>query len=211
MVATTGLGFAYPGGSELRLPDLELQAGEQILVLGPSGSGKSTLLGLLAGLLTPKQGTIQVGDTIVSELSPRRKDHWRARNVGIVYQRPRLLASQSVWNNLTLQCHLSKLAVDREVIRQEMTELGIAHLAGRYPEACSIGEQQRIGILRALVPRPLLILADEPTSALDTANALTVGHLLQQQAAQRQATLIVVTHDDRLKALFPKTIALGSV
>ena len=211
MVRATGLGFAYPGGSELGLPDLELQAGEQILVLGPSGSGKSTLLGLLAGLLTPKHGTIQVGDTLVSELSPRRKDDWRARNVGIVYQRPRLIASQSVWNNITLQCHLSGLAINREAIEREMSELGIAHLARRYPEACSIGEQQRIGILRALVHRPLLILADEPTSALDTANALAVGQLLQQQAAQREATLIVVTHDDRLKALFPKTIALGSV
>ena len=208
MVRSEGLQFTYPSGTTLSLPDVSLEPGEQALVLGPSGSGKSTLLGLWSGLLSPKQGTVQVGETAVHSLKGSAKDHWRASNVGIVYQRPRLIESQSVFNNIALQQKLSGKTVDRAEILAQMEGLNIAHLADRYPSACSVGEQQRVGILRALVHAPQLILADEPTSALDTNNALAVADLLQQQAKLRGATLAVVTHDDRLRPLFSRTVEL---
>ncbi len=209
MLLSEGLQFAYPSGTSLSLPDVSLEAGEQALILGPSGSGKSTLLGLWSGLLSPKQGTIQVGETEVHALTGRDRDHWRARHVGIVYQRPRLIESQSVFNNIALQSKLSGKPVDRAAILADMEGLQIAHLADRYPSDCSVGEQQRVGILRALVHAPQLILADEPTSALDTKNALAVADLLQQQAKLRGATLAVVTHDDRLRPLFSRTVELN--
>lgn len=209
MLRSEGLQFSYLGGTILSLPDVSLAAGEQALVLGPSGSGKSTLLGLWSGLLSPKQGTVQVAETAVHSLSGSARDHWRARHVGIVYQRPRLIESQSVFNNIALQCKLSGKPVDRAAILGQMEGLNIEHLANRYPSACSVGEQQRVGILRALVHAPKLILADEPTSALDTKNALAVAELLQVQAKLRGATLAVVTHDDRLRPLFSRTVELN--
>jgi putative ABC transport system ATP-binding protein len=209
MLRSEGLQFSYKSGPTLSLPDVRLAEGDQALVLGPSGSGKSTLLGLWSGLLSPKQGTIQVGETEVHALTGRDRDHWRARHVGIVYQRPRLIESQSVFNNIALQSKLSGKPVDRAAILADMEGLQIAHLADRYPSDCSVGEQQRVGILRALVHAPQLILADEPTSALDTKNALAVADLLQQQAKLRGATLAVVTHDDRLRPLFSRTVELN--
>ncbi len=209
MLRSEDLQFTYPSGTTLSLPDVRLEAGEQALLLGPSGSGKSTLLGLWSGLLSPKQGTVQIGETAVHALSGSARDHWRARHVGIVYQQPRLIESQSVFNNIALQQKLSGNSVDRSTILEQMEALNIAHLADRYPSACSVGEQQRVGILRALVHAPQLILADEPTSALDTKNALAVADLLQQQAKLRAATLAVVTHDDRLRPLFSRTIELN--
>ena len=209
MLRSEGLKFSYPSGAALSFPDVALKSGEQALILGPSGSGKSTLLGLWSGLLSPKQGTVTVGETAVHTLKGSARDHWRAKHVGIVYQRPRLIESQSVFNNIALQCKLSGKPVDRAAILSDMEGLSIAHLADRYPNACSVGEQQRVGILRALVHKPELILADEPTSALDTKNALAVAELLQQQAKLRGATLAVVTHDDRLRPLFSRTVELN--
>jgi len=209
MLSSSNLVFSYPSGTSLSLPDVVLEAGEQALILGPSGSGKSTLLGLWSGLLSPKQGTVRVGKTSVHLLNGSDRDHWRARHVGIVYQRPRLIESQTVFNNIALQCKLSGKTIERTTILADMDSLNVGHLANRYPSACSVGEQQRVGILRALVHQPQLILADEPTSALDTKNALAVAELLQQQAKLRGATLAVVTHDDRLRSLFSRTVELN--
>ena len=209
MLRSEGLQFSYPSGTSLTLPDVSLEVGEQALILGPSGSGKSTLLGLWSGLLSPKQGSVIIGNTSVHALKGSARDHWRASHVGIVYQRPRLIESQSVFNNIALQSKLSGKRIDRAAILKQMEGLSIAHLADRYPAECSVGEQQRVGILRALVHEPQLILADEPTSALDSKNALTVAELLQQQAKLRGATLAVVTHDDRLRPLFSRTVELN--
>ena len=189
-------------------PDVLLESAQHALVLGPSGSGKSTLLGLWSGLLTPSTGEVVVGDTRVDRLSGSARDRWRGAHVGFVYQSPRLIASQRVADNIELPRRLSAKPVSRPQTLAAMAELGIAHLADRYPDACSLGERQRVGILRAVAHEPALLLADEPTSALDRDNALAVARLLKQRAERHGATLVVVTHDERLAPLFSDTVTL---
>ncbi len=211
MLRSLNLRFAYANGQAFALPDLDIATGEQLLILGPSGSGKSTLLGLLSGLLTPLSGTIDVAGTRVDVLHGSARDRWRGAHVGFIYQRPRLIASQRVVDNIELPSRLSAKPLARAQTLAALDSLGIKHLALRYPDACSIGEQQRIGILRALLHAPTLMLCDEPTSALDRDNALRVGELLCARAAAQQATLVVVTHDERLVPLFRRTIELPTL
>ena len=189
---------------------MELAAGEQVLVLGPSGSGKSTLLGLWAGLLSPTGGTVTLGETQIHTLRGRSLDRWRGREVGIVYQEARLIATQTVRANVALPLRLAGLGKTGSdaAVDDTLRGLGIAHLAGRLPGDCSVGERQRAGIARALVTSPTLLLADEPTSALDRANALAVADLLRERAAALGAILAVVTHDERLGPYFSRTIEL---
>ena len=209
MLRSQGLRFRYvAGGPTLAFPDVALAAGEQALVLGASGAGKSTLLGLWSGLLSPEAGEIEIGHTRVDRLRGAARDRWRGATVGFVYQSPRLLGSQRVAANVELPRRLSAKPVSRADTLAALARLGVAHLAERFPDACSVGEQQRVGILRALAHEPALILADEPTSALDHDNALRVGRLLCEQARAHGATLIVVTHDERLAPLFTRTIRL---
>ncbi len=210
MLLSRDLTFRYPSGATLHLPDVEIAGGGEALVLGPSGSGKSTLLSLWSGLLSPKQGNITVADVRVDQLRGAGRDRWRGRHVGFVYQSPRLIASQSVVDNIELPRRLSAKPISRAATLAAMEELGVAHLAGRYPADCSLGERQRIGILQAVSHEPTLLLADEPTSALDRDNALGVASLLRERARLHKATLVIVTHDDRLRPLFDQTITLQS-
>ena len=209
MFVSADLAFAYPGQPTIAFPDVRLESGERLLVLGPSGSGKSTLLGLWAGLLTPKRGTVELEGVRPHELPARQRDRWRGRNVGLVFQQARLLASQSIAANVQLPRRLAGLAaLDRAQLDRRLGGLGIAQTADRLPERCSVGERQRAGIARALATEPGLLLADEPTSALDRANAEAVAELLIEHASERRASLVVVTHDERLGAYFPRTITL---
>ena len=208
MLTSRHLSYRYPHGPELHFPDVELDAGAQLLVLGPSGSGKSTLLSLWAGLLTPSSGELAVGATRIDRLSGAQRDRWRGRHVGMVYQQPRLLASQSVRSNVLLGARLAGRTPPTTEVDTAMVGLGIAHVADKAPAACSLGEQQRAGILRALVHRPSIVLADEPTSALDAANATRVADLLTAASRERDVTLVVVTHDERLRPYFPHTLEL---
>ena len=211
MLRSTRLTYRYPSGTVVRAPDVLLKSAQHALVLGPSGSGKSTLLGLWSGLLTADSGEITVGDTRVDRLRGSARDRWRGAHVGFVYQSPRLIASQRVADNIELPRRLSAKPVSRADTLAAMDELGVAHLAERYPHECSLGERQRIGILRAVAHEPTLLLADEPTSALDRDNALAVARLLKARAERHGATLAVVTHDDRLAGLFAHTIYLDAV
>lgn len=209
MLQSRDLAFAYGSTPELRFPNVEVGAGDALLVLGPSGSGKSTLLALYAGLLAPKRGTITVGGREPARLRGRRRDVWRGRHVGIVFQDARLVASQRVAANVQLARELTgrERLGDGELHRR-LASLGVAHLADRYPGACSVGERQRVGILRALANDPSLVLADEPTSALDRDNALAVARLLRERTGAQEATLVVVTHDERIAPLFTHTLEL---
>lgn len=202
------LTYIYPSGATVAPPEVLLKSGQHALVLGPSGSGKSTLLGLWSGLLTPSTGSVQVGEVRVDELRGSARDRWRGGHVGFVYQSPRLIASQRVADNIELPRRLSAKPVSRAATLAAMNELGIGHLAERFPEACSLGERQRIGILRAVAHEPTLLLADEPTSALDRDNALAVARLLKERAERHGATLAVVTHDERLTELFGHTVRI---
>lgn len=204
------LQYRYPKGEALfSFPDLSCDKGSQWLILGPSGSGKSTLLHLLAGLLPPTAGELSLNEQRYDQLSGGQLDAFRGRHIGMVFQRSYFVAALSVAENLDLAQKLGKQAVDKVGNRALLAELGIGQYADKYAHQISIGEQQRASIARGLVNRPSLLLADEPTAALDADNAKIVSRLLRERAAELNATLLVVTHDERLLPDFQHVIRLG--
>ena len=211
MLQTIDLQYAYTDGQVLRFPDIQLGKGEHWLLLGPSGSGKTTCLHLLGGLLSPQAGSVRIGDTPLETLNSRALDHFRGANIGIIFQKAHFISALTVQDNLLLSQQLAAKKTDKHRISTLLERLGLGHKLKAYPNTLSAGEQQRVAIARALVNQPMLILADEPTSALDDTNAQEVANLLEEQAAEVQATLLIVTHDNRLKNRFPQQIALQSL
>ena len=192
------LQYAHPGQKVLEFPDMELDSGEALLVLGKSGSGKTTLLNLLSGLLKPKAGKVILGGVDLTELSGQSLDLFRGQYIGIVFQKPHLIAALNVRQNIELAHFFGKkegLPIDRL-----LSDLGIEGKAGSSVLTLSEGEAQRVSIARALANSPKLILADEPTSSLDDENTEKVIRLLKSQAEKIGAALILVTHDHRVKA-----------
>jgi putative ABC transport system ATP-binding protein len=195
-----GLARAYGARTVVAIPSWTVDAGHHSLILGPSGSGKSTLLHLIAGLLRPSRGRVLVAGQDLAMLTMAELDAFRGRMIGIVLQRLHLIPALTVRDNLRLARTLARLPPDPARIDSLLAELGLAALAGARPHRLSEGEAQRVAIARAVVNHPALILADEPTSALDDANCATVLALLRAQAEASDATLIIATHDARLKA-----------
>lgn len=208
MLKTTNLSFAYPGEKAMLFPDVNCTAGQNWLLIGPSGCGKTTLLHLLGGLRNPTNGQVLIGDTNISKLSSSQLDTFRGQNIGIVFQQSHFVRSLTVEENLMLAQKLAKQAISKKRIHQLLNKLGLAHKKNSKPDQLSIGEQQRVAIARALLNKPKVILADEPTSALDDQNCEEVIDLLKSSAETEGATLVVVTHDNRLKKLFPNQITL---
>ncbi|MEL6533952.1 MAG: ATP-binding cassette domain-containing protein [Bacteroidota bacterium] len=208
MLRTQSLFFAYNPGTEFRFPDIELDAGENLLVLGESGIGKTTLLHLMAGLLPPNAGKVDLNGTVLHELSVTQLDRFRGENIGLVYQRPHFIKALSLEENLALVQYLAGKSQDKKR-RQEVTDsLGIGHKLREKPHNLSQGEQQRAAIALAVINRPQVILADEPTASLDNKNCTKVADLFQEQAAATGARLIIITHDERLKQQFQNTLTL---
>jgi putative ABC transport system ATP-binding protein len=192
------LKFNYPGQQSVAFPDISLQSGECMLVLGKSGSGKTTFLNLLAGLLMPATGEVKLAGQNLTTMKVQKLDLFRGKEIGIVFQKPHLLAALNVKENLEMAHFFSKNKGQN--IKQLLGELGLGSKASASVLTLSEGEAQRVSIARALANAPKLILADEPTSSLDDENADKVIQLLQTQAAKIGAALIIVTHDQRVKA-----------
>ena len=203
-----GLAFDYGDGQPLRFPRVSLQSGAHCLVLGPSGCGKSTLLHLVTGLLRPLAGTIRVAGTDMGMLRGATLDRFRGRHMGVVFQRLHLLPALSVRDNLLAARYLAGLPRDPVRVDGLLERLGVAHRAGARPEALSFGQAQRVAIARALVNAPTLVVCDEPTSNLDDRNAAEVLSLLFEHAGQERATLLVATHDARLRPHFEHLVEL---
>ena len=208
MVAVRGLAHRYGAGEVLRLAEWKVAQGERWLVLGASGSVKSTLLHALAGLIRPSEGEIEVAGENVRRLEGGRLDRWRGTTVGIVLQALHLVKHLTVRDNLRLAQYLARVPQDDARINATLAALGVAAKAGRRATELSQGEQQRVAIARAVVNRPKLILADEPTANLDDAAAARVVDLLSEQAARHGATLVVATHDARVKGKFRERLEL---
>jgi len=208
MLQSENLKYTYNGGANLAFPDIKAGKGEHWLILGQSGCGKTTLLHLLAGLLTPKQGSVRVGETDITKLSGAKLDQFRGQNIGIVFQKPHFVKALTVNENLKMAQYLAGVRQDQQRIGAILDRLNLGHKLKSATQALSEGEKQRVAIARALLNRPAVILADEPTSALDDANCEEVIQLLKTEAAEQQSTLFIVTHDQRLKDRFEHSIVL---
>ena len=208
MLETQGLKYAYHAAKKFHFPDIACPDGRALLILGQSGMGKTTLLHLLALLLRPEEGIVRIGNEEATSLSPSALAHLRAAQIGIVYQRAHFVNALSVRDNLLISNYLAGKKPDEQKAVYLAEQLGFADHLPKKTFQLSQGEQQRVSIARALMNAPSVILADEPTSNLDDINCDRVIRLLKEQSAQINASLIVVTHDQRLKDTFEDRISL---
>lgn len=208
MLETKGLEYAYHSARKFTFPDLTCHDGQSLLILGQSGTGKTTLLHLLALLLRPEKGSIRIGTEDVTALSPSLLARLRANQIGIVYQRAHFVNALSVEDNLLVSNYLAGKKPDKAKAAYLAEQLGFSTHLDKRTFQLSQGEQQRVSIARALMNAPSVILADEPTSSLDDINCEKVIRLLKEQSAQIGASLVVVTHDQRLKDTFEERVFL---
>lgn len=209
MISLKSVAHQYTPQQDIRFEDWQIDAGSQWLLLGASGSGKSTLLHILTGILKPAQGNVTIKGTSIYDLSAKALDQFRGRNIGIIFQRPHLIKSLSISENLIIAQSFANLPIDLKRVNEVLAALGIADKKSSYPDQLSQGQLQRVSIARAVINKPALLIADEPTSSLDDNNAQIVLELLMQQSGANQATLVVATHDKRVKDAFKHTYELS--
>jgi len=207
MIKTESLKFSYDGEKYFDFPDINLVSGEDLLIIGNSGIGKTTLLHLLAGILKPESGSINISGRDISKFSDTELDKFRGDNIGIVFQKPHFISSLTINENLKLAQYLSHSKTSGDA-KKILESLNIKDKYQQKPNQLSEGEKQRASIALALINSPSLILADEPTSSLDDFNCNNVIKLLKKQAKDHKAQLIVITHDARLKKHFEKNLNL---
>lgn len=208
MLVTNQLTFDYSPTKQFVFPDVRCADREALLILGRSGTGKTTLLHLLALLLRPKGGSVMIDQTDLAQLSPAQTASFRAEYIGIVYQKPHFIGALSVIDNLLLANYLANKPQQKKRALELAGQLGFGDQLTKQTYQLSQGEQQRVSIARAMMNQPGVILADEPTSNLDDENTDRVVSLLREQSEQIGASLIVVTHDQRLKDVFQNRVFL---
>jgi putative ABC transport system ATP-binding protein len=190
--------------------DMEVPKGEFLALMGPSGSGKSTLLNLIGGLDRATRGSVEVGGERIDQMSDRQLAAWRARHVGLVFQFYNLLPVLTAERNVELPLlltHLSK-AERRKHVETVLKVVGLAHRTRHYPRQLSGGEQQRVGLARALVTDPTLLLCDEPTGDLDRKSGDEILGLLQALNKEQDKTIVMVTHDPHASSRATRTLHL---
>ncbi len=207
--------FRYSEGEfSLHVPELRIDPGEHVAVIGASGSGKTTLLHLVAGIQSPLSGSITAGGIDVTSLDPGERRAFRIRRVGLVFQEFELLDYLSVFDNILLPYRIHPaLRLDSEVrgrARELARDVGIEDKLARHPRRLSQGERQRVAVCRALVAEPSILLADEPTGNLDPANKGRVLDILIASAQASGATLVTVTHDHDLLSRFDRVVDFKS-
>lgn len=194
----------------LRGINLKIEAHELVAIRGASGSGKSTLLYLLGGLDKPTSGKVIIDKKNLGAMNDEDLSLFRNQNVGFVFQFHFLLPSMTCLDNILLPARIG--GHDRKKVEKDVLALadilGVSHCLSKFPFEISGGEQQRINIIRALSLRPKILLCDEPTGNLDSHNSEKVATLLKNLATEYAATLLVVTHDDKVAAFFPRKIVI---
>jgi putative ABC transport system ATP-binding protein len=202
------------GAEELHiLHDLDLQVrrGEFLALMGPSGSGKTTLLNLIGGLDRPSRGAVEIQGERIDQLSDRKLAAWRAQHVGLVFQLYNLLPVLTAERNVELPLLLTPLsrAERKKHVETALAVVGLSHRTRHYPRQLSGGEQQRVGIARAIVTDPTLLLCDEPTGDLDRKAGDEILNLLQALNREYGKTIIMVTHDPHASARAMRTLHLN--
>ena len=214
LVSVDGVEKVFHRGSEdihvLANLSLQVPAGEFLALMGPSGSGKSTLLNLIGGLDRPTNGSVAIGGERIDQMSDRQLAAWRARHVGLVFQFYNLLPVLNAERNVELPLlltHLSK-AERKKHVETALAVVGLSHRAKHYPRTLSGGEQQRVGIARAIVADPTILLCDEPTGDLDRKSGDEILGLLQALNREQGKTILMVTHDPHASARATRIVYL---
>lgn len=195
-----------------RAEQLMLDKGGQMLLTGPSGSGKTTLLHMIAGLLSPSGGEIYFDGVRIDNMPERQRDLWRARNIGYVFQKLNLIEALTAEENILLAGYFAD--ADMAALKKRAAELlervGLFNKKDVLPGKLSIGEQQRVAVVRAVINNPVLLLADEPTASLDAENSRVVLGLLRGLCSENGVALILSTHDESIKQQFDEWFDIKS-
>nr|BFD62242.1 ABC transporter ATP-binding protein [Bdellovibrio sp. HM001] len=220
LITLRDLTYTYSGQTTptLHVPEFRVNKGEELFLYGPSGTGKTTLLEILAGVLRPTSGSVEILGQDLAKMSDAQRDSFRAEHMGYVFQSFNLIPYLSVQENIELPLHLSASrkarlgTVDTEmVIRALCGNLGIADLLDKKVTELSVGQQQRVAVARALLGKPDLILADEPTSALDADHREKFLKLMFELSELYGTTVIFVSHDRSIEKLFSRSLSLESI
>ncbi|TWU34317.1 ABC transporter ATP-binding protein [Novipirellula artificiosorum] len=190
--------------------DLDIDAGEFVSLMGPSGTGKSTLLNLVSGIDQPDSGTITVAGTVVTQLSRGKLADWRAANLGYIFQTHHLIPVLTAYENIELPTLLLKLTSAQRQQRVELAleAVGLCDRANHYPRQLSGGQEQRVGIARAIVAHPKIVVADEPTGSLDAETSEQVQDLLQRLNKELDIAFLMVTHDRDVASIATRQLTL---
>jgi len=198
----------------IAVPHWQVTKGEHVFLHGESGSGKSTLLNLLSGVLSPKSGQVRILNQDLTTLSNRQRDAFRAQHIGVVFQSFNLIPYLSVWKNIQLATHLAKkyTTSTKEKAKQLLLSLKLdTQLLDKPVNQLSIGQQQRVAIVRALINEPELLLVDEPTSALDASAKDAFMKVLLDLSKRRNITMVFVSHDKSLMHYFDTATEVSSL
>jgi len=202
------LKFAYAHAGILDIPSLIVKTAEMVFLYGPSGSGKSTLLELIAGILKNQSGELNVCGKSLSQMSLTELDHFRAENIGYIFQSFNLIPYLSVLENIALPFLFQKKSADQAELSELIKNLGLTAYINRPVSELSVGQQQRVAVARALIKKPKIILADEPTSALDYNHRENFLNVLFKLCRVHKITVLFVSHDLTIEKLFDRSISL---
>ncbi len=214
LVELHGVSRSFSKGDETIRPlddvSLEIHEGEFVSLMGPSGTGKSTLLNLVSGIDRPDSGTIIVDGTDITRLSRSQLADWRAANLGYIFQTHNLIPVLTAWENVELPTLLLKLSSSerRQRVGLALEAVGLTDRADHYPRQLSGGQEQRVGIARAIVAHPKVVVADEPTGSLDTKTSEQIQVLLQRLNRELNITMLMVTHDSDVAGIASRQLTL---
>ena len=208
MITIQNLSATYDQKSFITFPDWQLAQGEFCLMLGPSGSGKSTLLHILSGIMNPSKGEVIIANENIFQLPQVKRDKFRGKNIGLIFQKPHLIDSLTVKDNMLMAQYFAGEKRDLKRVKAVLDEMNIADKLNAKSYELSQGEAQRVSIARAMLNKPSVILADEPTSSLDDDNCDKVFEILAGQAKKYGSTMLISTHDQRLKSQISNQLML---
>jgi putative ABC transport system ATP-binding protein len=214
LVELRGVTKQFRKGDEVITPlkdvDLDIETGEFVSLMGPSGTGKSTLLNVIAGIDRPDRGSIKVDGTELTRLSEAKLADWRAENLGYIFQTHNLIPVLTAYENVELPTLLLKLSGKerRRRVQLALEAVGLSDRANHYPRQLSGGQEQRVGIARAIVAHPKIVVADEPTGSLDAETSEQIQILLKRLNQELNITLLMVTHDANMASIAQRQLFL---
>jgi len=209
VIKIENLKMKFPGAGSpeiLNINRFELAASSQIAIFGKSGSGKTTFFNVISGVLSPASGLVSILGTDITKLKEHELDNFRSKNIGYIFQNLNLLQGYNAFENIEISLLVAKTKYCKKEIYENLESIGMAQHAKKRPHELSLGQQQRIAIIRAVMKKPALILADEPTSSLDPHNSALIIELLKKEARLMNSALIIVSHESDIISMFERQV-----